>query len=71
MGVRELETIINPQHWRLLIIMMKVARYTEKNYQQLHIFTSNISNQNSVKGSFIVQSVKQVSKLLLKGVLKK
>lgn len=50
----ELRTVINPNHWRLLILLMKITRSSSEGYQNLHIFTTNISKENgSVASSFV------------------
>ena len=59
MEVRELETIVNPSHWSLLFTLIKVVKSQKRlSEANLHIFTSNISNQNTGKLGSLVNIVK-------------
>lgn len=62
--VRNLESVLNPQHWSLLFTLMKVVRCQKKlSEANLHIFTSNISNQNTGKLGSLVRVVKTSMRL--------
>ena len=59
MGLRELEVVVNPQHWSLLFTLLRVVKSQKRlSEANLHIFTSNISNQNTGKLGSLVNIVK-------------